>query len=65
MAMVEESVHRAAIRELAESVNRPLAEVENIYEQLFMTMSASATITNYLPVLVARKIRECYRRAAQ
>ncbi len=58
---MEESIHHAAIRELAESVNRPLAEVEYMYEQLFMTMSAGATITTYLPVLVARKIRERYR----
>jgi hypothetical protein len=61
LAIGNESVHCAVIRDLAETVKRPLAEVATMYEELFARLSASATITTYLPVLVARKIRERYQ----
>ena len=61
MATFGDSVHRAAIRDIATEVNLPLAEVELLYRELFVAMAARATITTFLPVLVTRKIRERYR----
>lgn len=61
MVVLEESVHRSAIREIADGFGRPVAEVADLYQETFATLEASATVTTYLPVLVARKIRERYR----
>ena len=56
-----EGAHRAVIRAMAEELGRPLAEVNALYRDLLKALAANALITQYLPVFVARKVRERYR----
>lgn len=53
--------HAAAIRDIADTVGRPVAEVALLYREIFVAMEARAAITAYLPILVSRKIRDRYR----
>jgi len=57
----EEALHQHAIQNLADETNRPVDEVRSIYETAYLRLKPDARITDYLPVLVARRtaIRSC------
>ncbi len=59
-----ERLHFESIRDIAEQFARPYAEVSTAYRALFLALSAQAGVTDYLPLFVARKIRERYRAPA-
>ena len=60
MTAFGDGVHHAAIRDIAVTLGRPQSEVALLYRELFVVLAARASVTTYLPVLVARKIRERY-----
>lgn len=58
-------IHIAAISDIAAALGRPLAEVTVLYRDLLTTLTASARVTTFLPVLVSRKIYARYRDMAK
>ena len=54
----EEALHQHAIQNLADETNRPVDEVRSIYESAYLRLKPQARITDYLPVLVARRTRD-------
>lgn len=61
MALPGDRVHRAAIREFADELGRPYAEVSALYRDVYAALEAKASISHFLPVFVFRRIREHYR----
>jgi len=51
-----------AIRDLANLTKRPTEEVREIYERELRRLSGHAKVTNYLTILVKRRVREALRR---
>jgi len=59
------TLHFAEIQAIAEKARRPVSEVAAYYEEVLERMAATATVTNFLAVLVSKKVREHYRRKQQ
>jgi hypothetical protein len=55
--------HLVSIRIVAEEFDRPLEEVALFYLEELARLRPRATIADFLPVLVSKKIREHYRSA--
>ena len=53
--------HFAEIQAIAEKVDRPVSEVAERSEEELKRMAATAAITDFLLVLVSKKVRQCYR----
>lgn len=49
---------------IARELNRPASEIAELYAQLYAELKSRARVTDYLPVLVARKVRARFGRAA-
>lgn len=58
----EAARHVDAIRALAEEVSRPFEEITSIYQEELARVEAYATVRDYLPVLVAKRVRALYQR---
>jgi len=61
----DRNIHLAEIQAIAEKAGRPVSEVAEYYEEVLERMAATATVTNFLAVLVSKKVREHYRRKHQ
>jgi len=61
----DRNIHFAEIQAIAEKAGRPVSEVAAYYEEVLERMAATATVTNFLAVLVSKKVREHYRRKQQ
>lgn len=53
--------HQASIRALCDEVERPFDELAAVYHCELARLSAIASVTDYLPVLVAKRVRALYR----
>lgn len=53
---------RREIDAIARELNRPVEEIADVYAQLYADLKSRAQVTDYLPVLVARKVRAQLRR---
>ena len=53
--------HLATIHAVAEETQRPLEEVAALYEEVLTSMKLRASIFDYLPVLVSKKVKQFYR----
>jgi len=61
----EGRLHEAQIAQIASELQRPLAEIDKLYAELLSELSPRARITMYLPVIVARHVRDrCMRKDA-
>jgi phytoene/squalene synthetase len=49
--------HHREIDAIARELQRPACEIADIYAELYAELKARAQVTDYLPVLVARKVR--------
>jgi hypothetical protein len=47
-----------AVHRLAKQTQRPLEEVQAVYERELEALSKDATVTTYLPVIAYRQARE-------
>jgi hypothetical protein len=54
----ERTKHLHIIDKLAVEVSRSVAEVEPLYEDILAHMKDSASIQDYLPILVSRRVKE-------
>ena len=54
-------LHRAAIQALAEETSRPAEEIAVVYQCALVRLASAAAITDYVPVLVMKRVRELYR----
>ena len=54
----EESLHSGIMEALAEEIRRPLVEIRPIYEHIYLQLKPFARITDFLPLLVARRTRD-------
>jgi len=54
--------HRRAIESLASDLQLPIEEVAKKYEEIRISISPSAKIKDFIPVLIAKKIRRQYKR---
>ncbi len=57
----EELRHLSVMRSVAQQLGCPLADILAPYEEELARFRAGARITDYLPVFVARRLRERYR----
>ena len=53
--------HVASIRALADEVGRPFDEVASIYQCELVRLAAHAVVLDFLPVLVAKRVRHMYK----
>jgi hypothetical protein len=60
----EESLHSGVIAALAEEIRRPIVEIRPIYERVYLQLKPLARITDFLPLLVARRTRDVLKLAA-
>ena len=56
----DQQKHQSAIRAIAEELGKPLEEVAERYEQVLSDLKPSARITDYLPLLVTKRVRQNY-----
>jgi hypothetical protein len=54
----ERTRHLHIIGKLAVEVNRSVAEVEPLYEDILAHMKNTAHVDDYLPILVSRRVKE-------
>lgn len=54
----ERSKHQHIIGRLAVEVHRSVDEIEPLYEDILSRMKDTASIQDYLPILVSRRIKE-------
>lgn len=57
----ERAKHRLYIKNLAEEVHRPVHEVIPLYEDVLSHYKARARIHDYLPILVSKKVKFCFK----
>jgi hypothetical protein len=57
----EHKWHTGSMLAIAEETGRPLQTVTDLYENLLRDLKARARITDYLPILISKKIKEIYR----
>lgn len=57
--------HLAAIRALAAEMERPLEEIGAVYQCELQQLAARAAVTDYLPVLVTKRVRQLYQHRMQ
>ena len=60
-ANIETPEHWSTIRDIAEEVARPIEEVSAVYQWELRKMAAHASVTEFLPVLVMKRLRTFYR----
>lgn len=53
--------HAGTMRAIAEEIQQPLDEIVLIYESLLTQLKAQASIHDYLPILVSKKVKALYR----
>lgn len=54
--------HFGEIQSLADEFKRSITQVAQMYEEVLESLSAQATVTDFLPVLVSKKVRQhCIR----
>ncbi len=54
--------HLREILSIADDLHRPISEVTQLYEDVFEYLRVHARVTNFLPILVSKKVRELGRR---
>lgn len=54
-------LHIAAIQALADTIQRPVDEIAAVYQCELVQLGAHAVVTDYLPVLVAKRVRRLYQ----
>ncbi|HEY2817910.1 MAG TPA: DUF3562 domain-containing protein [Casimicrobiaceae bacterium] len=54
----EESLHSGVMAALADEIRRPVVEIRPIYEDVYLQLKPLARITDFLPLLVARRTRD-------
>jgi Protein of unknown function (DUF3562) len=60
----EELLHNGLIAALAEEISRPIVEIRPIYENVYRELKPLARITDFLPLLVARRTRDVLKLAS-
>jgi len=56
----DRQLHAAIIRTIAEDTERSIGEIEPLYEEVLAHMRSCATVTDYLPILVSKKVKNFY-----
>jgi hypothetical protein len=51
------SVHNHVIEQLADEVDHPVTTVKALYEDILAQMQDRATIHDYLPILVSKRVK--------
>ncbi|MEJ7805638.1 MAG: DUF3562 domain-containing protein [Telluria sp.] len=57
--------HLASVLHLCEQVGRPFDEVTEVYQCELLRLLAQASVADYLPVLVAKRVRQLYQHRVQ
>jgi hypothetical protein len=53
--------HKRAVESLADDLQLPIEEVASKYEEIRISISHSAKIKDFIPVLIVKKIRRQYK----
>ncbi len=53
-----EPIHLEAIKTLAEEIDHPVEDVNNIYASVLKNLKPNARVQDYLSVLVSKKVRD-------
>jgi len=56
-----ETSHRSAVQSLAERSRSPLELVERMYRRELAQLASHARVTQYLPLLASRRVRDLLR----
>jgi hypothetical protein len=54
----EESLHSGVMAALADEIRRTVVEIRPIYADVYLQLKPLARITDFLPLLVARRTRD-------
>lgn len=57
----ERARHVNTVKSLAKDIEEPIEEVAHTYESLLQQYKQEAQIQDYLPVLIAKRVKELYR----
>lgn len=57
----DRSRHQHTIEQLAQEIDYPARLIEPIYENLLARLRANATVQDYLPILVAKGVRNALK----
>ncbi len=57
----EESLHTGLMAALADEIRKPVVEIRPIYESVYLQLKPLARVTDFLPLLVARRTRDALR----
>ena len=55
---LEKNKHDSAIQKLTQELDVPAEEVRQLYEEVLGVYKEGATITDFLPILVSRSVKE-------
>lgn len=53
--------HLASIKALCAELESPFDEIAIVYQEQLVRLGASASVTDYLPVFISKKVRAIYR----
>lgn len=57
----EQMKHRRYMEVVAAELNRPLHAIVPVYEHTLVTLRSRARITDYLPILVFKRVKEYFK----
>jgi hypothetical protein len=57
----EQEQHEQAVEAIAEEFHCNIEEVQQVYERAYVALKSQASITDYLPLFVARRTRTLLR----
>lgn len=56
----EQKRNQSEIESISRQLDRPHSEVADLYADVYADFKSRAQVLDYLPVLVARRVRACY-----
>lgn len=54
--------HVGCMQAIANDMQRPVHEIAELYHEVLMHLKASARISDYLPILVSKRVKQIYSR---
>lgn len=60
LTAAEQKRNQSEIDSISRQLHRPHSEVADLYANVYADLKSRAQVWDYLPVLVARRVRACY-----
>jgi hypothetical protein len=56
----DKQLHLRAVLAIADEIDRPIEEIADLYEDVLKHMQARASISDYLPILVSKRVKQVF-----